>query len=237
MIQRQHSAEEIRAALAHVPPDLPREEWVRVAMALKSELGEAGRELFDSWSAGGKTYDARAVRSTWKSVKAGGGVTIGTLFEMAKAGGYQPGAPSTSAPVSRDAADQAAAARRARDEAEAAERAQTQAAAATRAREIWEQASPEGASAYLERKNVHAFGLRFTEGGGLLVPIRDGSGRIHNLQRIAPGGRKLFEKGGRTSALWHAIGEPTSARPARSAAGCGSGRSRRESAPASPRPR
>jgi putative DNA primase/helicase len=212
MIQRQHSAEEIRAALAHVPPDLPREEWVRVAMAIKSELGEAGRELFDSWSAGGKTYDSRAVRSTWKSVKSGGGVTIGTLFEMAKAGGYQPGTPSTSAPANREAVDQAAAARRARDEAEVAARAEAQAAAATRAREIWEQASREGASAYLERKHVQALGLRFTEGGGLLVPMRDGAGRVHNLQRIAPGGRKLFEKGGRTSGLWHAIGEPTSAR-------------------------
>lgn len=208
----QHSAEEIRAALAHVPPDLPREEWVRVAMALKSELGEAGRDLFDSWSAGGKTYDVRAVRATWKSVKAGGAVTIGTLFEMAKAGGYRLGAPSTSTPANRETVEQAAAARRARDEAEAAERAQAQAAAATRAREAWEKASPAGASAYLERKQVQAFGLRFAEGGAVLVPMRDGAGRIHNLQRIAPAGRKLFEKGGRTAGLWHAIGEPTSAR-------------------------
>ena len=70
------SLDTIRVALDAIPPDMTRDEWVRVAMALKAELGEAGFEMFDAWSQGGASYDAKATRDTWKSVRAGGRVTI-----------------------------------------------------------------------------------------------------------------------------------------------------------------
>ena len=63
------SLETIRAALDCIAPDLPRSEWARIAMALKSELGEAGFDLFDAWSQRGEAYNARATRDTWRSVR------------------------------------------------------------------------------------------------------------------------------------------------------------------------
>lgn len=38
----------IRAALAHVPANLPRDDWARVGMAVKSEMpGDDGAALFE----------------------------------------------------------------------------------------------------------------------------------------------------------------------------------------------
>jgi hypothetical protein len=61
-------------------------------MAIKSEFpDETGFALFDEWSqqvADG--YDVGAVRGTWRSIKAGGGVSVGTLLHMAKGYGFKP---------------------------------------------------------------------------------------------------------------------------------------------------
>ena len=65
----------IRAALAHIPANLAREDWARVGMAIKSEFPDTtGQDLFEAWSATADSHDARATRSTWRSIKAGGGV-------------------------------------------------------------------------------------------------------------------------------------------------------------------
>ena len=50
----------------------------------------------------------------------------------------------------------------------------------------WASASETGSSAYLERKGVQGFGVRYGADGWLLVPLRDGDGRLWNVQRIAP---------------------------------------------------
>ena len=79
----------IRAALAHIPATLAREEWARVGMAIKSEFPDAtGQDLFETWSATADGHDPRATRSTWRSIKAGGGVGIGTLLHLAKEHGF-----------------------------------------------------------------------------------------------------------------------------------------------------
>ena len=103
------STDAIGAMLAHLSPDMPRDEWAAVLMALKSELGDTGFDLADTWSARGEKYRAADVRSTWRSIKAGGGVTAGTLVHMAKAAGWRPDAVQTPAP-SPSPADLAAAA-------------------------------------------------------------------------------------------------------------------------------
>ena len=80
----------IRRALQCIPANLPRDEWARVAMALKSELpDESGLALFDEWSRGADNYKAGAARDTWRSVKAGGGVTIATLMHLAQQHGFK----------------------------------------------------------------------------------------------------------------------------------------------------
>lgn len=77
-----------REALAAIPADMPREDWVRVAMAAKA----AGLELvdFDQWSATAPDrYNATACRDTWKSINGTGGIGAGTLFHLASAHGWQ----------------------------------------------------------------------------------------------------------------------------------------------------
>ena len=75
----------IRSALQYIPANLPRDDWARVGMAIKSEFpDETGRDLFTDWSASADGFNAMSVKSTWQSIKAGGGVGIGTLLHLAK---------------------------------------------------------------------------------------------------------------------------------------------------------
>ena len=208
----------IRAALQFIPANLPRDEWARVGMAIKSEFPDAtGLELFTDWSATADGHDLKATRSTWHSIKAGGGVGIGTLLHLAKEQGF-----------ALPKADQAAAkpdpevlARREREKAESKQKetARIEAAharAASEAAALWIEASETGTSPYLGRKGVQPHGVRFAADGWLLVPVRDAAGVLCNLQRIAPakptdgGPDKLFLKGGRKSGLWHLIGDVAS---------------------------
>lgn len=207
----------IRAALDCIPPDMPRDEWARVAMALKSELGDTGFDLFDAWSARGETYTAKAARDTWRSVKAGGAVGIGTLFHLAQSHGFkltdtvQPPKPT---PAELQASAQVRGERIARD---IAEREARQREAAELAAQRWALASERGESPYLVRRGVRSYGVRYLPGGALLVPMRNAAGDLCNVQSIAPerpadgSPEKLFLKGGRKSGLWHWCGDPANA--------------------------
>ena len=206
----------IRAALDCIPADLPRNEWARVAMALKSELGEAGFDLFDTWSQRGETYKAKDTRETWRSVKAGGRVKIGTLMHTAKAHGFRWEDPAPLAAATPAEIKAKAQARAERDRREQEERDAAQREAAAEAARLWSEASDAGTSGYLSRKGVQGYGVRHAAGGWLLVPMRDAAGELLNVQRIAPtkpsdGPDKLFLKGGRKSGLWHWCGDPANA--------------------------
>lgn len=83
------SAAEIESALDFISPDMDRQSWVTVGMAIQSELGDGGLSLFDSWSAGGQTYKESDTRSAWRSFKPAGKTTISTLFHLAKEQGYK----------------------------------------------------------------------------------------------------------------------------------------------------
>ena len=208
----------IRAALAHIPASLPREDWARVGMAIKSEFPDAtGQDLFEAWSATADGHDPRATRSTWRSIKAGGGVGIGTLLHLAKEHGFVlPKASEAPAAPSPEVLAQRERERVQRLQAEQARQQAAHAAAAADAVAQWDAASDTGASPYLARKGVQAHGVRFAADGCVLVPLRDAAGALWNLQRIAPerpavGTDKLFLKGGRKSGLWHWCGDPAGA--------------------------
>lgn len=214
MTQTHMTLELVRAALSYIPANVPRDEWARVAMAIKSEFpDDAGFVLFDAWSQQATTaYDAAAARATWRSVKPDGGVTIGTLLHLAKQRGFAP-RKDAAMPGSGGESGQAQGASTAhalveREQAEAAH-----ARAADEAAQVWALAGTHNGSRYLQRKGVQAYGLRFLDDWAL-VPLRDAEGKLWNLQRIAPeppaggGSDKLFLKGGRKSGLWHMLGEP-----------------------------
>lgn len=208
----------IRSALQYVSANLARDEWARVGMAIKSEFPDSeGLELFTEWSATADGYDLKATRSTWQSIKAGGGVGIGTLLHLAKENGYT--LPKDDQAASKPDPETAARLARERSERQQADQARQQAAydqAAIDASALWESAAEAGDSLYLTRKGVLPHGVRFAGGGWLLVPVRDATGKLWNVQRVAPakpsdgGTDKLFLKGGRKSGLWHLLGDAAS---------------------------
>lgn len=205
----------LRNALSFVPANLPRGEWARVGMAIKSEYpDDTGLQLFSDWSAAsGGGFDVGAVGTTWRSIKAGGGVGVSTLLYLAKQHGFKlPRQGQDSKPVSAAERQRQDEERRQRQQAEDAAIQATQEAAAGEAAALWASASEAGSSAYLVHKGVQGFGVRYGADGWLLVPLRDADGRLWNVQRIAPvkpakGTDKFLGKGGRKSGLWHVLGE------------------------------
>jgi putative DNA primase/helicase len=84
-------------ALNAVSPDIPRDEWVRVGMALHA----AGADFddFNAWSSRGATYSAQSCRDTWRSFRAGRGIGAGTLFSIARLHGWTPSHGTSKPPV------------------------------------------------------------------------------------------------------------------------------------------
>ena len=185
----------IRDALAYIPPDVERDTWARVGMAIKSELpGDAGFSLWDEWSSRGESYDAKNSRDTWRSIKAGGRTTVGTLFGIAKDHGFKfTDAPTVQTPEqvaeAAAAAERMAEAKRQQSATDAAELLRQHEESARRCQATWADAAdsmPKGGSAYLKRKGVEAHGLRFLPGGIALVPMLDIEGRMWSVQRLLP---------------------------------------------------
>ncbi|GAB2877711.1 DUF927 domain-containing protein [Paraburkholderia jirisanensis] len=146
----------IQAALSFIPPDIDRDTWVRIAMAIKSELGNHGFEIFDAWSSEGSTYAVETARTTWKSVKSGGGVSIGTLYAIAKQYGYDPGQ-HKAAVVDSSEIERRRAQRKASSAAEASKRRKDAARAADIARDVWKKAAAaRDDHPYLARKGLRA---------------------------------------------------------------------------------
>lgn len=78
-----------RDALQAIPPDLPRDEWVRAGMA--AQAAGLDFDAFNDWSAQAGNYDERAARDTWRSFKPGRGVGAGTLYRVAAEHGWRMG--------------------------------------------------------------------------------------------------------------------------------------------------
>jgi len=84
--------------------------------------------------------------------------------------------------------------------------------AAEKAARLWAVGREEGASAYLDRKAVRAFGLRFLN-GSLLVPVRNATGALLGCQYIGADGSKRFNTGMVKDGGFHILGD--AATPAR----------------------
>ena len=84
---------DVAEALSFIDPDLPRDDWLKVCMAFKAAGGTW--EDFDEWSSRGAKYRGPDdTRKLWESVKAKGGVGVGTLIRSAKEAGWTPPKPS-----------------------------------------------------------------------------------------------------------------------------------------------
>ncbi|WP_260858699.1 PriCT-2 domain-containing protein [Paraburkholderia sp. BCC1885] len=151
-------ADRVRAALSVIPAE-DYETWVDMAFAVKSGLGEAGFDLWDTWSRTAANYDERSARTTWKSVREEGGKTLASLFWLARQYGFDPaawrsGRPAPVSPAHREHEAAALEERRRRAQADLDARHR---AAGTLARRLWEEAwGAEADHPYLVRKGLPA---------------------------------------------------------------------------------
>ena len=92
------SWQEIRNALDHINPDISRDEWVGVGMALhhagsQTDALDDAFALWDEWSSNSSTkYKGQSdLISNWRAFKPhhANAVTLGTLFHLAAQGGWQ----------------------------------------------------------------------------------------------------------------------------------------------------
>ena len=91
---------QMEGLLAVLDPDMPREDWIRVAMGLhhETEGDDTGFYLWNDWSQNGEKYPSEeALRTQWESFdrRKGSGhsnITMATVMKMAKEAGYsEPG--------------------------------------------------------------------------------------------------------------------------------------------------
>ena len=168
----------VRDALQCIPPDVDRDTWVRLAMAVKAELGDDGFDLWDMWSQQAEGYSGADARAAWRGIGVGGGVKVGTLFYLAKNHGYRFPDDDTVALSTEARAEQErqqaerAAKRQAAQEAKALQYRLRADQAVRDAAEQWADAVDSGHSPYLQRKGVQPHGVRFLRDGTMLVPMR-----------------------------------------------------------------
>lgn len=80
----------IQSALAYLPnAELDYDSWMRVGMALKGALGEAGADLFAEWSAQAAKNDPDFTAKTWAGFKPHT-IGAGTLYHLALERGWKP---------------------------------------------------------------------------------------------------------------------------------------------------
>jgi putative DNA primase/helicase len=84
----------VRSALKVIDADVSYPDWLAVLMAIKSTGWDCAETLAREWSESGDKFTADSFTKAWDSIQPAGGVTLGTLFHMAKTAGWR--APSGS---------------------------------------------------------------------------------------------------------------------------------------------
>lgn len=217
-----NDADRIRSALSYIDA-ADRDVWVKIAMAIKSELGESGRDPWNEWSQSADNYNPRDAADVWRSIRADGKVGIATLFFEAKANGWRDDG-RHQAPTPEELAERrrVAAGRAAKEEAEIArERVDTASRAAAILRAS---TAATGENPYLLHKQVSptatlreigadaaATILGYTpksgreplEGRLLVVPVKQGDA-LSTLELIDGKGRKaaLAGRGSKAGGHW-----------------------------------
>lgn len=200
--------ERARAALQSIPPDLPRDEWVRVLMAGQS-AGLDGDEL-RAWSEQGKSYKPRDFTDTMRKMEPGRGVGAATLFYLAREHGWNDGdKPQHQSP------------------AKAIKRAATPPPAprpGASPADVWARCEPAtNAHPYIERKAAAGVPLDtlrvvpqgdplriggHSMAGALAVPAYGPDGELQSLQLIPPQGKKMNLPGAPMAGALFIVGTP-----------------------------
>lgn len=85
---------DLRAALKYIDPDCTYADWIKVGQAIHSSsphINGKGFPLWVGWSRRGDKFEGTSVEDMmrkWKGFKPGRGITLSTIFGMAREGGY-----------------------------------------------------------------------------------------------------------------------------------------------------
>lgn len=191
--------DKIRNALSFLSPEC-RDDWVRLGMAVKSELGDSGFDIWDQWSQSSDVYAPKDARAVWRSFKEAGQITIATLYKAAMDAGWR----DDGQRQTQEQIDQRNEKNRQRAAAQEAETARDQESVAKKASVIWGSSVGADGNDYLERKDIEAYGVRVYK-GILAVPMRDG-GKLWSMQFIRDDGQKVFMRGGKVAGCYYSIG-------------------------------
>lgn len=192
--------EQVASALSACDPN-PRDNYTKLGMAVHDALGEAGFRIWDAWASKSDRYRRQSAVSDWKSFKHGKGVTVGTLFFLARQNGWRPDKPFKPRPLT--AAERAE--QRREQERREAEIALAQENAARKARHIVDRCKMKQ-HPYLAAKGFpDRMGL-VDKWDNLVIPIYNNKREIRNIQMIKPDGEKNFLSGSGFGGCWNAIG-------------------------------
>ena len=189
---------QIESAISYIPA-IDRELWVEIGMAVKSEMGDSGFDLWDRWSSQADSYNEKASKAVWKSIKPVGGIGIGTLFHYAKIEGWSDnGIRHTLTPEQIEARRQSAIERQSKQDAETAAEHRR---AANKAKWILGQCQLEK-HAYFDAKGFpNEIGNVWASDGEnpiLCIPMRVGKSLV-GMQMIDIDGNKKFLRGQQTA--------------------------------------
>lgn len=178
----------INDVLASIPASLPHDEWVKTAMALKS--AGVAFEVFDAWSSTASSYNSRDARLTWRSVEPTGGITIASLFHIAKQYGYDPNQSGADFRllIEQTKQKQQKALRKCQKDTKKAK---------------WKANQILDSCDYSEPNHPYFFSKHIAPPlpvwqlrQSLVIPVMDLLGEVHSLQFIQPNGKKTFLKNG-----------------------------------------
>lgn len=201
------AALDVRQVIAalNVIPAHDRDTWVRMGMAVKSELGEAGFDPWNSWSKTASNYSEPDAKTVWRSLECTGGVTVGSLFHEAQQHGFRFTSDCQAYTLTpSDIAERERKARKAE-----AEKVAKQAEAVTTAQAIWEAAKPVPEDhPYLRRKGIQPHGVRVGSDSELIIPVMIDC-TITSLQFIPPDTepKKKFLYGGEMKGGSYVLGD------------------------------
>jgi P4 family phage/plasmid primase-like protien len=92
-----------QSALDSLDPSMGYDDWFQVGAALRSTQWERAEDLFRDWSArSAEKYSDTAFDQLWRSLEPSGGITMGTLYGMAKEVGWRGPHKPTAAPLGED---------------------------------------------------------------------------------------------------------------------------------------
>ena len=206
--------ERARDALLSIPPDLPRDEWVRAGMA--AQAAGLDFDTFNDWSAGAGSYSEPDARTTWRSFKPGKGIGAGSLIYMAREYGWKAGKEIPTRP-----------AQAARKPAEPPRKP----AAGMSPAEVWSRLKPASSQhGYLTAKGAAGVPLDKLRtvpagdslsiagqsmAGALVVPAYAPNGTLQSLQLIPPpgAGKKLNLPGSPMAGASFVVGEVVAGEP------------------------